>query len=485
MPASATDALSRFSPYAPVRGVVRRPTPTLPPSATVREALECLDREAVDALAVVDPESGAPLGILTLRDVLKRVALAGSGLDLPVAAIMTGGVIRLPAAATVHQASMLMIRRNVRHLVLVDTDGRFAGVVAQRDLYSRPGARSGELVSAIAAARDIDTLAAVAADVRSYSAQLMADGIASESLCQQISALNDLIGLQAIDLVAGRHDLPYVPWCWLVFGSEGRLEQTLATDQDNGLIFLADSREEADALRARFLPFAADVNEALDVCGFPRCKGNIMAGNPELCLSLDEWKEKFDGWLRVAEPQAVLNATIFFDLRPLFGDEPLAIELQGWLLARTPQAHGFLRAMAEGALAWQLPLGWLSNFRFDDNRDFPHTIDLKLHGVRPFVDAARLWALAYGEAATNTGERLRAVASQARLRPEDTAAFLGALDQLQRLRFANQLRTHAPEAANRVDPDRLNDLDRQILKEAFRQAKRLQQMLQMEFLRTS
>jgi CBS domain-containing protein len=331
----------------------------------------------------------------------------------------------------------------------------------------------------------VPSLAAVAARVRGFSAQLLNEGVGAEALCQQISGLNDLIGLQAIDLVSARHELPYVPWCWLVFGSEGRLEQTLATDQDNGLVFAAADRAEADALRAVFLPFARDVNAALDACGFPLCKGNIMAGNPELCLSLDEWQEKFGSWLRVAEPQAVLNATIFFDLRPLFGDERLAVQLQEWLLARTPEAGGFLRAMAEGALNWQSPLGWLSRFRYDDNPDFPRTIDLKLHGVRPFVDGARLWSLARGVAATNTGERLRAVGPLLNQRPEDTAAFLAALDQVQRIRFANQLRAPSPAAANRVDPQRLHDLDRQILKEAFRQAKRLQQFLEVEFLRVS
>ncbi|MBI2307395.1 MAG: CBS domain-containing protein [Rhodocyclales bacterium] len=485
MPGSATDAVRPFSPYTPVRGIVRRRSPVLAPDADVRSALECLDRNAVDALAVVDPESGAALGILTLRDVLKRIALNGCDLGQPVAAVMTGGVVTLPADATMHQASVLMIRRDMRHLVLVEADGRFSNILAQGDLYARPSARSGELVAAIAATGCVASLAAVAAEVRAFSAQLLAEGLTADALCQQISALNDLISLQAIDLVSARHELPYVPWCWLVFGSEGRLEQTLSTDQDNGLVFAAESKEEAEALRARFLPFARDVNDVLDACGFPLCKGNIMAGNPELCLSLAEWKEKFFSWMHVTEPQAVLNATIFFDLRPLYGDEHLAGELQGWLLQRSPTSHSFLRAMAEGSLNWPSPLGWLSGFRYDDNKDFPHTIDLKMHGARPFVDGARIWALAKGVPATNTAERLRTVGPLLNQRPEETAAFLGALDQVQRMRFANQLRANSPAAANRVDPDRLNELDRQILKEAFRQAKRLQQLLEIEFLRSS
>ncbi|MDQ5903884.1 MAG: hypothetical protein QG672_1477, partial [Pseudomonadota bacterium] len=157
-------------------------------------ALASLDEHGADALAVVDPESAAPLGILTLRDVLKRIALGGVELELPVATVMTGGVIRLPAEATVHQASVLMIRRDVRHLVLVDDDGRFCNIVSQADLYSRPGARSNELVAAIAEAGTISELAVVAGDVRQFSAHLLAEGFCAEAICQLISALNDLIG---------------------------------------------------------------------------------------------------------------------------------------------------------------------------------------------------------------------------------------------------------------------------------------------------
>jgi CBS domain-containing protein len=461
-----------------------RPAPTLPPEASLRNALVALDAQGADALAVVDPASGTPLGILTLRDVLRRVVLAGSALDQPVAAVMTGGVHCLSGDASVHQASVTMIRHRMNHLVVVDADGRYLGVVSQSELYARPSARTGELVAAITQARDVGHLAEVAGEVRRFCTQLLIEGLSAEALCQQISSLNDLIGLRVIDIVSARHELPYVPWCWIVFGSEGRLEQTLSTDQDNGLVFLADNAAHAAALREVFLPFAQDVNAALDTCGFPLCKGRVMASNPELCLSLDEWKDKFAGWLQVAEPEAILGATIYFDLRALCGDERLVAELQQWLLARTPECHAFLRAMADSALNWQSPLAWWSGFRYDDNKDFPHTIDLKLHGVRPFVDAARIWALARGVSATNTAERLRTVGPMLHQRPEETASFLGALAQVQRLRLTNQI-SASSGGENRIDPDHLNELDRQILKEVFRQVKQLQQLIEVEFLRAS
>jgi CBS domain-containing protein len=290
--------------------------------------------------------------------------------------------------------------------------------------------------------------------------------------------------MQVIDLVEGDFELPYVPWCWMVFGSEGRLEQTLVTDQDNGIIFAADSVEEAAGLRLRFLPFAKAVNQALDACGFPLCSGDIMAGNPAWCLSLDEWKQCFDDWITVPEPKALLNATIFFDFRPLYGQEELVSELQGWLLRRTGGNTAFLRAMASVALEQEPPLAWWRDFRLDGGKQHPHTLDLKAHGVRLFVDAARVLALDHGVVSTNTVERLRGLRKSMGLRlpAGEVEAMAAAFYQLQRLRLQNQVKGEPPEAANRLDPDRLHKLDRQILKEALRQARTLQQRLQLDYL---
>ena len=115
----------------------------------------------------------------------------------------------------------------------------------------------------------------------------------AEPLTRTIAALNDALSRRAIDLVRERHRLGDIDWCWLALGSEGRGEQTFTTDQDNALLFVAPDASETPARRERLLAFARDVNASLDRLGFPLCTGNVMAGNAELCLSTEEWKEKF------------------------------------------------------------------------------------------------------------------------------------------------------------------------------------------------
>jgi CBS domain-containing protein len=288
--------------------------------------------------------------------------------------------------------------------------------------------------------------------------------------------------LQVIELVASQFDLPYVQWCWLVFGSEGRLEQTLATDQDNGLIFAADSDAEAASLREAFLPFARAVNEALDACGFPLCKGNIMASNPQWCLSAEEWRMAFSGWLESPQPEALLNSSIFFDLRALYGQESLANELRRWLLERASAYPIFMRAMVENTMNWQSPLNWWKGFRYDDDKEFPHTIDLKKHGSRPFVDAARIFALARQIPDTNTVERLRVSGEKTGTAADALAAMIDAFHHIQRLRLEQQVNNRDATASNRVNPDDLHELDRLILKESLKQVQNLQRRLAREYL---
>ncbi|MDO8790028.1 MAG: DUF294 nucleotidyltransferase-like domain-containing protein [Sulfuritalea sp.] len=486
MPAPATEAASFDAVSVNLNTALCKlplaPPVMVDPANSVREALRAIDAQDAEAAVIVDTASSVPLGIVTLRDAIRSIINDDCDLAGPVAGIMTGGLASLSAEATVHQATVLMFRRGMRHLILTGADGRLFNVVSQGDLYGMQAADSASLANAILATGSIAELAQQTAAVRRFAARRLAEGSGAEALCEWIAALNDLVALQVIDLVEGEFELPYVPWCWIVFGSEGRLEQTLVTDQDNGIVFAAASATEAEELRQKFLPFARAVNAALDDCGFPLCTGQIMAGNPAWCLSLDEWKHTFDRWISVPEPKALLNASIFFDFRPLYGREELVTELQRWLLQRVKGNTAFVRAMAVNALEQEPPLSWWRDFRCNDDRKYPHTLNLKGQGIRLFVDAVRILALAHGVEYTNTVERLRGVRAALGMPVEEAAAMAAAFYQIQRLRLQNQVSGEFPDAANRLNPDRLHKLDRQILKEAFRQARTLQQRLRLDYL---
>jgi CBS domain-containing protein len=470
--------------HSPLSAIVGRERVTVPLDATIRTALQTMQRSRAASVVVTDRERRVPLGIFTLQDLVRRVTLPGGDLEQPVAAVMTSGLITLRPQATAHQAALKMARNGVSRVVVVDEEGRLVGVVTQEDLFGlqRVGAR--EISTGIQAALDVGQLQGAALSIRRLADRLMAQGVGVETLTQQVSTLNDLLTMRVIELAADRFDLPTVPMCWIALGSEGRLEQTFSTDQDNGIIFEAD---EADAGRVReaLLPFALKVNQDLDACGFPLCKGGIMASNPRWCLSLAAWKRTFSRWIEEPGGEEQLNASIFFDLRPVYGDESLAESLREKLLAWSAERPMFLRFMGQNALECRPPLGTIRDFVYDGSKEFPHTLDLKKHGSRPFVDAARILALAHGVPHTSTAQRLRASADAIGLDPESLRGIIDGFHFIHLLRLRVQREGGALGAANRVDPRTLNDLDRHVLKEAFRQARRLQSRLVLDYQLTS
>jgi len=467
--------------HSQLAALIRRRPVTVAPEATLREAVESMAENRVGSVVVIEPESSRPIGIFTLRDLLHRVAVRNWDLDQMIMSVMSdSGLLMLNWRATIYQAALVMARHGIHHVIIIDASEKLVGVVSQEDIYELQSGGGKAISGAIRGARDMDGLVAVADDIRRLAERMLAEGMAAEPLTELISSLNDHLTARVIELSKLEFDLPKVAWCWLAFGSEGRFEQTLSTDQDNGLLFSA-ADAEAETLRRALLPFARTVNERLSACGFPLCKGNIMAGNPELCLSLEEWRGRFFGWLQANDPQALLNATIFFDFRPLYGADYLAEELREWMLANIAGAPLFLRFMAGTALAVEPPVGVIRDFVFDKNEQFPHTIDLKTSGSRLFVDVARILALAAGVGETGTGERLRALAARGKLGRDDAGAIVDGFFFIQQLRLRQQQKGTPEGLANRVNPDSLNELDRLILKEAFKQAKKLQGRLQMDY----
>jgi CBS domain-containing protein len=206
-----------------------------------------------------------------------------------------------------------------------------------------------------------------------------------------------------------------------------------------------------------------------------------MAVNPEMCLSVEEWKGRFLAWIRQPTPQALLAANIVFDFRALCGATALADSLREWLLGYTQANAAFLRLMVQNALQVDPPLGLIRAFVVDDEAGARGTLDLKTRGTRLFVDAARVFALALGIPDTGTAARLRAAGQRLGVEPRHVGATVDAFHFLQLLRLRQQDLPAAGADPNRVDPYALNEVDQRMLKEAFRQAKQLQERLRLTY----
>ena len=474
--------------------IVRHAPIACGPLAPLGENLRIMEDRRIGSMPVVDDER-RPLGIFTRQDVIGRVVLPQLPLDTPMQQVMSAPAITLPVTATAGDAALLMARRGIRHVVLVDGVGVLAGVVSERDLFSLQRLSVRELASAIRRAVDIPALVQCAGDVRALSHALVAQGVAAGQLTRMISSLNDQLAVRILELVVPRHDVAGLRLCWLGMGSEGRGEQTIATDQDNGLIFAADDADiPADEVRARLLPLAREVNEAMDRCGYPLCKGGVMAMNPRWCASLGEWESAFANWIDRGDPESLLAANVFFDFRALWGDSTLADALRADIAARAQANSRFLKQMSDNALRNRPPLNWRGELQGAEDPSGEESIDLKMSGSVPFVDGARIYALATGVTETNTVDRFTAAGERRGIPEPEIRAWCDAFEYIQLLRLREQHRKAASGAGggagsasspgpnpNLVPLDGLADLDRRILKEAMRQVRKLQQRLELDY----
>ena len=487
----AAQALAEQSLESPLGELLRNPAVSVPPGTTTGEVLESMHRRRLGSMPVAD-EAGRVVGILTRYDVLGRIALAQLPLSTPIEKVMTRPVRTLSASDSALDAALLMSQHGIRH-VPVTEGGRLVGIVSERDLFAIQRLSLKDLGTAIRSARDLGTLRQAGADIRNLASTLLSQGVQARQLTRLISRLNDALAVRLLELVAPRHGLDLGQACWLSAGSEGREEQTIATDQDNGLLF--DS-SDLDTDRPRWLAFAGDVNSALDECGYPLCRGGVMASNPRWCLTAREWLERFQAWIARGEGDDLLQASIWLDLRVLAGRAELAAGLRPAIRSLVGQHRRFLPQLAEAALRNRVPLDWLGGIdaRLQQGREL---LDIKLHGTMIYVDAARLFALAHGIDAVNTRARFEAIGTALGVPPRECEGWIGGFEFLQMLRLRGQIARASSEEAvkeaggwqhdpstnpNLLDLASLNDIDRRILKESLRVARRLQQRIELDFL---
>lgn len=447
---------------------------------TIRAGIAKLDASGESSLVVID-EREQPKGIFTLHDLLHRVLLADGDLERPLREVMTDELVTLPPDADGYEAALAMARQGVQQVLVVE-HGRLIGAVTERDLFSLQRVALSQLSSRIRQATGLAALKVLVDEISVLAGNLMSQGLAAGPLMRIISSLNDHITRRIIELEVAAHDAPLPRFAWLAIGSEGRHEQTLHTDQDNGIIFDA-AADEVEPARAALLPLAAKINHALAECGFPLCKGEVMASNPQWCLSSEEWRRKFASWLERPDPEAVLNASIFFDFRALHGDMELARRLSEWLAAEAPSKDRFFHNFVAQALQRTPPLGFFRDFVVEQKGEHADTLDLKLFGATLFVDAARILALKSGVTHSNTAQRIAEAAERLRIPRAEADAWIEAFHfiQLQRLRCQHELLERGEEPHNRIYPYQLNDLDRKVLLESLRQAKKLQKNLELRF----
>ncbi|MGO1502191.1 MAG: putative nucleotidyltransferase substrate binding domain-containing protein [Marinobacter sp.] len=450
------------------------------PDLSVRKAVARMHENGVGSIVITD-DSRHPTGIFTLRDLRTMIAKDAGSLDTPVRQFMTKDPCSLPAQADAFAAAMLMAEHHFAHLCVVDEEKRLIGMVSERDLFSLQRVDLVHLARTISTATHLRTLVSLRSDVSRLVDAMLAHGADSGQVVKIITTLNDVTVRRVLELNIKKND-PGIPFTWLTFGSEGRQEQTLLTDQDNGILFQTPEGMTEDQVREKLLPFAQTVNDELADCGFTLCKGNIMASNPKLCLSDREWDDWFVRFIDASTPQNLVYSSIFLDMRSVFGPTDSLHRLLERVLTRIRKNDLFQKMLAGNAFQRKPPLTMFRNFRYvSDGKK--RNLDLKRQGLAPFVESVRVFALANGVESANTLERMDELAQKGIFDTKDANAWKDAYSLIQaiRMRSHQEMLDKGEELTNYIDPDDLNPLDKRILRESFRQAQRLQQKLEITY----
>lgn len=476
-----TQALTESSLERKLHGLAGKTPVTCTAASTIGDVLRAMQKHHVGSVVITDEGGGTVEGIFTRKDVLNRVALPQTPLDAPIHTVMTRDVRCLTVEDTAEDATLLMSRYGIRHVPVLDK-GRVVTVISERDLFAIQRLSLKHVSSEIRAAYDVEALRLAAQNIRVFARTLLSQGVQAKQLTELISHLNDVLTSRLLEITAPRFGVTLDEMCWLSFGSEGRSEQTIATDQDNGLIFVSENLEQD---RPKWLAFGKAVNEALDVCGFPLCKGNVMASNPECCLTLDEWKRRFDALIERGTPEDLLKANIYFDFRGLVGRLELAHALRDAVTRHAKDVTRFHKQLADNILRRSVPLNWFGAIE-TERVGKQDVVDLKLRGTAIFVDVARLQSLACGIAETNTRRRFEAIAQQRGVKPQRWEAWCSAFEFLQMLRLRVQLDGAENTGwvaghPNKLELSALTDIDRSLLKESFRVARDLQQRVELDY----
>ncbi|MEW6348027.1 MAG: DUF294 nucleotidyltransferase-like domain-containing protein [Thermodesulfobacteriota bacterium] len=478
--ARTQDGLYLFT--AQVGEVVNRTLEVISADETIREAANKMADKSVGSLLVRD-QSEQIIGIVTDKDLRTKVVAVGLDYHTPVEQVMSAPVQTIPSRAVCFDALLQMMNQGLHHLA-VERHGKITGVITAHDIMVHQGTSPIALFREIRAQRRIEGLYTLSGKVPLVVKTLIKEGAKANNITRMIAVLNDHIVDRVLMLLQEETGPAPYPFCWLMMGSEGRQEQTFKTDQDNALIYETppDDWEHVKTAKLYFRRFGNRAIEHLEACGYPLCKGQMMASNPKWRKPYAVWRNYFDRWMSAPEPQAVMHATIFFDFRPGYGNVALAERLRNHLVVHAPNKSLFLMHLAKDCLTGRAPLTFFRNFVVEKDGQHKNRLDLKTRGLVPIVDFARVMALKNGIRETNTLSRLQAL-GEANLIPGELFADAKEAYEFQmQLRLVHQYTQmeQGENPDNYIDPAELSEIEKQTLKEAFAVISRLQTYLKME-----
>lgn len=433
--------------------------------------------------ALVVSEAGTPVGIVTDGDLRRRVVAARHDAARPVFEVMSSPLRTIDSHAFVHEALLRMQESNVRHLALRNIEGEITGIVRRDDLLGFHRYASAVVVGEIERAETLEEVVAARERVPQMAASLVDVSARPRSITRLLASVHDATTTRLVRLAMDELGPPPVRFAFLAMGSQGREEETLITDQDNGILYEDVPIGRREEVEKYFLSMGDKVCQWLDAAGYRYCQGGVMARQPEWCASLGVWKERFAKWIGASEPKDIMRVDMCFDFRSVYGAEELTHELRRFVYERIKERPDALVHFANNTLSYKPPLGFFGKIVTKSAGEHEKVFDVKA-AMMPIVKFARIYALRERIPQTNTTERL------GRMRMLDMLSESGhdevalAYEYMIGLRLQHQVQMirNGKHADNLIQLKSLTHIESATLRESLSQIATVQKRISYDFL---
>jgi len=378
---------------------------------------------------------------------------------------------------------MKIIKNSIHHIVVMES-GSLRGILTNHDILVLQGTSPLSVVRDIEAQNTIEGLIPESGNINRIIALLLKEGAKASNITGIITEINDRLLKKILTISENTFGHPPVPYCWIVFGSEGRKEQTYRTDQDNAIIY-ADpvTEEQREAAGEYFQKFSEFVRDALVQCGFPLCHGNYMASNPTWRQPLSVWKDYFSQWISTPTPDAVLASCILFDFRPVYGDSALSERLREYLQTRLKNQDMFLKLMAQLTINLRPPIGLFKGFIVEKTGKHKNKLNLKFTCLAPLVNIVRLFSLESYSPETSTLDRIHSLKATHAIVGEFSEELEHAFEFLTMLKIRHQHEQieQGQEPDNFITPKALSSFEQRVFKESCQLILKIQDMINKKY----
>ena len=458
---------------------------TCSPDIMIKDLAKIMKEKNIGSMIIAD-EQRHPIGIITDSDLRKKVATG----DFPVTAqakdIMSSPVFTLKPNISASEAIIHMMSKNIRHLVLTE-DGTpntpIFGIVSEHDVLVLHGNNPAVLVKEIQSTDDSRRLSLIRARADKLLKDYIDQEISIQFVANTISEINDALIKKAIEISIKKLEeegikKPDISFTWLSLGSEGRKEQLLKTDQDNAILYEDPPENLQEEVRDYFLKLGNSVNKILVESGFSECPADIMAKNPKWCQPLHKWKEYFKTWMEIPDEKNVMQTTIFFDFRVVYGNTGLAEELRSYIYQlKNPL---FISLLAKSAISNPPPLNFFRNLIVEKSGEHKDEFDLKARCLMPLIDAARVLCLE--KEMLNIHSTIERYQKLMELEPENRPVYQSAIESFSvYLKFRTEHGLKYGDNGRYLKLNELTKLEKQLLRNTFSAIDDVQKIIKLRY----